>query len=119
MVLNHTSEQHPWFIDAARSRHSARHDFYLWSDGRTDAAGRRLPPNNWVSLFGGSAWEYVPALDQFYYHKYYRQQPDLNWRNPDVEREMFDVMRFWLDRGVAGLRLDAVTGLIEGCAAAR
>jgi alpha-glucosidase len=113
MVLNHTSEQHPWFIDAARARDSACHDFYLWSDGRTDAAGRRLPPNNWVSLFGGSAWEYVPQLDQFYYHRYYRQQPDLNWRNPAVEREMFDVMRFWLDRGVAGLRLDAVTGLVK------
>ena len=113
MVLNHTSDQHPWFIDAARARDSACHDFYVWSDGRTDAAGRRLPPNNWVSLFGGSAWEYVPQLDQFYYHRYYRQQPDLNWRNPRVEREMFDVMRFWLDRGVAGFRLDAITALVE------
>jgi alpha-glucosidase len=113
MVLNHTSEQHPWFIDAARARDSACHDFYLWSDGRTDAAGRRLPPNNWVSLFGGSAWEYVPQVDQFYYHRYYPQQPDLNWRNPAVEREMFDVMCFWLDRGVCGFRLDAITGLVK------
>ena len=113
MVLNHSSDQHPWFIDARRARDSACHDFYVWSDGRTDAAGRRLPPNNWVSLFGGSAWEYVPQLDQFYYHRYYPQQPDLNWRNPRVEREMSDVMRFWLDRGVAGFRLDAITALVE------
>jgi alpha-glucosidase len=113
MVLNHTSEKHPWFVEAARSRDSGRHDFYLWSDGRTAQDGKRLPPNNWVSLFGGSAWEYVPAVDQFYYHKYYRQQPDLNWRNPQVEAAMFDHLRFWLDRGVAGFRLDAITSLIK------
>ncbi len=66
------------------------------------------PPNNWVSLFGGSAWEWVPAVHQFYYHEFYKQQPDLNWRNPAVEKAMFDAMRFWLDRGVAGFRLDAI-----------
>ena len=113
MVLNHTSEQHPWFIDAARARDSACHDFYLWSDGRTDAAGRRLPPNNWVSLFGGSAWQFVPAVGQFYYHAFYRQQPDLNWRNRKVEQAMFAAMRFWLDRGVSGFRLDALPQLFE------
>jgi alpha-glucosidase len=113
MVLNHTSDQHPWFIDAARSRDSRYHDFYVWSPGKVDAAGHRQPPNNWVSLFGGSAWEFVPAVGQFYYHRFYRQQPDLNWRNPEVERAMFAAMRFWLDRGVAGFRLDAVTELFE------
>jgi alpha-glucosidase len=113
MVLNHTSDQHPWFVEASRSRESPWHDFYAWHDGRTDANGVRQPPNNWVSLFGGSAWEYVPAVDRFYYHKYYRQQPDLNWRNPQVERTMFEMMRSWLDRGVAGFRLDAITSLIE------
>jgi len=113
MVLNHTSDQHPWFVAAASSRESPRHDFYVWSDGRTDAAGHRLPPNNWVSLFGGSAWQYMPAVSQFYYHKFYRQQPDLNWRNPAVEQAMFDAIRFWLDRGVAGFRLDAITALFE------
>ncbi len=113
MVLNHTSDQHPWFQDAVRARDSAWHDFYLWSDGRTDTHGRRLPPNNWQSLFGGSAWEYVPAVDQFYYHRYYRQQPDLNWRNARVEQAMFAVLQFWLARGVAGFRLDAITGLIK------
>jgi len=113
MVLNHTSDQHPWFVEAASSRQASRHDFYVWSEGHDDAAGKRLPPNNWVSLFGGSAWQYVPAVSQFYYHKFYRQQPDLNWRNPQVEQAMFAAMRFWLDRGVAGFRLDAITELIE------
>jgi alpha-glucosidase len=113
MVLNHTSDQHPWFLDAARARDSRHHDFYVWSAGKRDAAGHRQPPNNWVSLFGGSAWEFVPAVDEFYYHRFYRQQPDLNWRNPAVEQAMFAALRFWLDRGVAGFRLDAVTELFE------
>ena len=113
MVLNHTSDQHPWFVEAASSRSGPKHDFYVWNDGRTDAAGHHLPPTNWVSLFGGSAWQYVPAVNQFYYHKFYRQQPDLNWRNPLVEQAMFAAMRFWLDRGVAGFRLDAITALLE------
>jgi alpha-glucosidase len=113
MVLNHSSDQHPWFIDAARSRDSPTHDFYVWNAGKPDAAGHPQPPNNWVSLFGGSAWEFVPAVGQFYYHRFYRQQPDLNWRNPRVEQAMFAAMRFWLDRGVAGFRLDAITELFE------
>jgi len=113
MVLNHTSDQHPWFLDAERSRDSAHHDFYLWSAGTGATGGTRLPPNNWVSLFGGSAWQFVPAVGEFYYHRFYRQQPDLNWRNPQVEQAMFAAMRFWLDRGVAGFRLDAITELFE------
>ena len=136
MVLNHTSDQHPWFRAASSSRTSPEHDFYVWNDGKPGSTataentahsagttnpggpnltdtGNRLPPNNWVSLFGGSAWQWVPAVDQFYYHMFYRQQPDLNWRNPRVEKSMFDVMRFWLDRGVAGFRLDAITTLFE------
>ena len=113
MVLNHTSDQHPWFLAASRARDSGHHDFYVWSDGKLDADGNSRPPNNWVSLFGGSAWEYVPAVRQSYYHRFYRQQPDLNWRNPEVEQAMFGAMRFWLDRGVAGFRLDAITELFE------
>jgi alpha-glucosidase len=113
MVLNHTSEQHPWFIEASRSRSAPHHDFYVWNDGKRDAAGKPLPPNNWVSLFGGSAWAWVPAVRQFYYHRFYRQQPDLNWRNAQVEQSMFAAMRFWLDRGVVGFRLDAITELFE------
>jgi alpha-glucosidase len=113
MVLNHTSDQHPWFLEAARSRTAPHHAFYVWSDGKRSAAGAPVPPNNWVSLFGGSAWQFVPAVGQFYYHRFYRQQPDLNWRNPAVEQAMFAAMRFWLDRGVAGFRLDAITELFE------
>jgi alpha-glucosidase len=113
MVLNHTSERHPWFQAAARSRTDPRHDWYIWSEGRRGGDGRPLPPNNWVSMFGGSAWTYQPSVRQYYYHEFYRQQPDLNWRNPQVEQAMFAAMRFWLDRGVAGFRLDAITWLFE------
>jgi len=113
MVLNHTSDQHPWFIESSRSKRSPKHDWYVWRDGKTDANGKRLPPNNWQSVFGHSAWAYDPKLDQFYYHKFYVQQPDLNWRNPAVERAMFGAMRFWLERGVAGFRLDAIPTLFE------
>jgi alpha-glucosidase len=125
MVLNHTSDKHQWFIDSASSRSNPKHDWYVWNDGvpangpnvtayqkRFEHEGR-VPPNNWVSLFGGSAWEWVPAVHQFYYHKFYVQQPDLNWRNPAVEKACFDAMRFWLDRGIAGFRLDAIPTLFE------
>jgi alpha-glucosidase len=113
MVLNHTSDRHPWFLEAASSRTNPKHDWYVWNDGKTDAAGNRMPPNNWLSLFGGPAWEWVPGIQQYYYHEFYPQQPDLNWRNPQVEQAMFGAMQFWLDRGVAGFRLDAVTRLFE------
>jgi len=125
MVLNHTSDKNQWFIDSASSRTNPKHDWYVWNDGlpadgpnvtayqkRFQHEGR-VPPNNWVSGFGGSAWEWVPAVHQFYYHEFYKQQPDLNWRNPAVEKAAFDAMRFWLDRGVAGFRLDAIPTLFE------
>lgn len=117
MVLNHTSDKHEWFIEACKSRTNPKHDWYVWSDGKPGTGKYehegRVPPNNWISGFGGSAWEWVPAVHQFYYHKFYKQQPDLNWRNPAVEKAIFDTMRFWLDRGVAGFRLDAVPTLFE------
>ena len=117
MVLNHTSDKHQWFIDAASSRTNPKHDWYVWNDGRPgtgpNAHEGKVPPNNWISIFGGSAWEWVPAVHQFYYHKFYKQQPDLNWTNPEVEKAMFNAMRFWLDRGVAGFRLDAIPTLFE------
>jgi alpha-glucosidase len=125
MVLNHTSDKHAWFIASSSSRTNPKHDWYVWNDGiPADSPGvtayqkkyeheGRVPPNNWVSLFGGSAWEWVPLLHQFYYHKFYKQQPDLNWRNPAVEKACFDAMRFWLDKGVAGFRLDAIPTLFE------
>lgn len=108
-VLNHTSDQHPWFLDSRSSRTSAHRDWYIWRDGK--APGQ--PPNNWLSTFGGSAWQYDRKTGQYYYHFFYPQQPDLNWRNPAVKDAMFDVTRFWYKRGVSGFRLDAVDTLFE------
>ena len=108
-VLNHTSDQHPWFLDSKSSRTSAHRDWYIWRDGK--APGQ--PPNNWISLFGGSAWQFDPTTNQYYYHFFYAQQPDLNWRNPAVEKVMLDTTRWWYQRGVSGFRLDAVDTLFE------
>ncbi|MEW5988990.1 MAG: alpha-glucosidase [Chloroflexota bacterium] len=108
LVLNHTSDQHPWFIESRSGRDNPRRDWYIWRDGR--AGG---PPNNWYSTFGGPAWSYDPHTGQYYYHFFFREQPDLNWRNPAVKQAMFQAMRFWLDRGVDGFRLDAVGTIFE------
>jgi alpha-glucosidase len=108
-VVNHTSDQHKWFLDSKSSRTSAHRDWYIWRDGK----GPGRPPNNWVSTFGGSAWQFDPTTNQYYYHYFYPQQPDLNWRNPAVKDAMFDVTRFWYNRGVSGFRLDAVDTLFE------
>jgi alpha-glucosidase len=108
-VVNHTSDQHPWFLDSRSSRTSAHRNWYIWRDGK----GTGEPPNNWVSLFGGSAWKFDPTTNQFYYHFFYAAQPDLNWRNPAVKNAMFDVTRWWYRRGVDGFRLDAVDTLFE------
>ena len=108
-VMNHTSDQHPWFINSRSSRTAGKRDWYIWRDGR--ASGQ--PPNNWESTFGGSAWQWDRKTQQYYYHYFYVQQPDLNWRNPEVEKAMFDVPRFWFKRGIAGFRLDAVDTLFE------
>ncbi len=108
-VMNHTSDKHPWFVESASSRTNAKADWYVWHDGK----GPGQPPNNWLSTFGHSAWEYDPKRNQYYYHYFYIQQPDLNWRNPQVETAMFDMLRWWLDKGVAGFRLDAVPTLFE------
>jgi alpha-glucosidase len=108
-VVNHTSDHHPWFLDSKSSRTSAHRDWYIWRDGK----GPGEPPNNWVSGFGGSAWKFDPTTNQYYYHYFYPQQPDLNWRNPAVQKAMFDVTRWWYKRGVSGFRLDAVDTLFE------
>ena len=108
-VVNHTSDQHKWFLDSKSSRTSAHRDWYIWRDGK----GPGEPPNNWVSTFGGSAWKFDPSTSQYYYHFFYPEQPDLNWRNPAVKDAMFDVTRWWYKRGVAGFRLDAVDTLFE------
>ena len=108
-VANHTSDQHKWFQDSKSSRTSAHRDWYIWRDG----SGPGGPPNNWISTFGLSAWTFDPTTQQYYYHYFYPEQPDLNWRNPAVEAAMFDATRFWYKRGVAGFRLDAVDSLFE------
>ncbi len=125
MVMNHTSDKHKWFIESASSRTNPKADWYVWNSGIpastpgvTDYQKKyehdgMVPPNNWTSTFGGSAWEWVPARKQYYYHFFYKQQPDLNWRNPAVEAAMFATIRFWLDRGIAGFRFDAVPTLFE------
>ncbi len=108
-VMNHTSDQHPWFLESESSRNNPKRDWYIWRDGK----GAGKPPNNWTSTFGGSAWTFSPKTDQWYYHYFYPQQPDLNWRNPDVKNAMFDTTRWWYKRGIAGFRLDAVDTLYE------
>ena len=108
-VANHTSDQNPWFIESRSSRTNPKHDWYIWRDGK----GPGQPPNNWLSWFGHSAWTFDAKSGQYYYHYFYPQQPDLNWRNPQVRQAMMDVLRFWMDRGVAGFRIDAVSRLYE------
>jgi alpha-glucosidase len=108
-VPNHTSDQHKWFQESKSSRTSPKRDWYIWRDGK----GPNQPPNNWTSTFGGSAWKYDETTGQYYYHYFYAEQPDLNWRNPEVRKAMLDAMRFWYKRGVAGFRLDAVDTLFE------
>lgn len=102
LVFNHSSDQHAWFRESRASRHNPRRDWYIWRDPRP--GGR--PPNNWQAVFGGKAWEWDERTRQFYLHLFLKEQPDLNWRNPAVPQELMDTVRFWLDRGVDGFRLD-------------
>jgi alpha-glucosidase len=109
LVPNHTSDHHSWFKESESSRNNPKRDWYIWRDGKS--SGR--PPNNWLSWFGGSAWQLDPKTGQYYYHYFYTEQPDLNWRNPEVRKAMYNVMKFWLDRGAAGFRIDAISRLFE------
>ncbi len=109
IVPNHTSEQHPWFVDARRSRRAAHRDWYVWADGKEGGQ----PPNNWVSSFGGPGWTFDEATGQYYFHNHLAEQPDLNWWNEAV-RDAFDgIFRFWSDRGVAGFRIDVCNVIIK------
>ena len=114
-VPNHTADTHPWFAASRASRDDPQRDWYIWRDPAPDGG----PPNNWLSEFGGSAWTLDAATGQYFYHAYLPQQPDLNWRNPAVQDAMLDVLRFWLDRGVDGFRVDAIHHLFEDAAAPR
>ena len=102
LVVNHTSDEHAWFVESRASRDNPRRDFYIWREGAND------PPNNWPSFFGGSAWTRDDATGDWYLHLFARKQPDLNWDNPEVRTEVYDLMRFWLDKGVAGFRMDVI-----------
>ena len=108
-VPNHTSDRHPWFAESRRSRTNAKRDWYLWRDPAPDGG----VPNNWLSNFGGTAWELDERSGQYYYHAFLKEQPDLNWRNPEVRAAMHDVLRFWLNRGVDGFRVDVLWHLIK------
>lgn len=108
MVLNHTSDEHPWFIEARSSRDHPRHDWYVWRSGTPDC-----PPNDLHSVFGGSAWEYVPELGQYYLHQYSVKQPDLNWDNPEVRYALYDMMNWWADNGAGGFRLDVIDSVAK------
>jgi alpha-glucosidase len=109
LVPNHTSDQHPWFIESRSSRDNPKRDWYLWRDPRPDGSA----PNNWMSEFGGSAWQYEAKTQQYYYHAFLSQQPDLNWRNRAVRAAIYDAMRFWLRKGVDGFRVDVIWHLIK------
>src|SRR6202790_4185253 len=109
LVPNHTSDQHPWFIESRASRDNPKRDWYIWREPGADGG----PPNNWLSEFGGGAWQYDAATGQYYYHAFLSQQPALNWRNPEVREAIFEVMRFWLRKGVDGFRVDVIWHLIK------
>ncbi len=108
-VPNHTSDQHPWFLESRSSRDHPKRDWYLWRDPAPDGG----VPNNWMSNFGGPGWTWDETTQQFYYHSFLSQQPDLNWRNPAVREAMFNAMRFWLDKGVDGFRMDVIWLMIK------
>ena len=108
-VPNHSSDRHPWFVESRASRGNPKRDWYIWRDPAPDGG----PPNNWISDFGGSAWDWDAATGQYYLHAFLKQQPDLNWRNPELKRAMLDAMRFWFDRGVDGFRIDVLWHIVK------
>ncbi|SIT02984.1 alpha-glucosidase [Filimonas lacunae] len=109
LVPNHTSHLHPWFLESRSSLHNSKRDWYIWKDAKKDGS----PPNNWLSMFGGGAWEWDEPTQQYYYHAFLKEQPDLNWRNPAVQGAMLDVMRFWLQKGVDGFRVDVMWHMVK------
>jgi alpha-glucosidase len=109
LVPNHTSDEHPWFVEARGSPDAPHRDWYLWRDPGPDGG----PPNNWRSLFGGSAWELDGGSGQYYLHLFHRKQPDLDWWNEEVRGEFDDILRFWFERGIAGVRIDVAHGIVK------
>ncbi len=118
LVISHTSDQHPWFIESSASKDNEKADWYVWVDPKDDGT----PPNNWLSIFGGSAWAWDPGRCQYYLHNFLTSQPDLNFHNPDVQNALLDVARFWLERGVDGFPVSTrstSTSTTRNCAATR
>ncbi|WMZ87519.1 MFS transporter [Staphylococcus pseudintermedius] len=105
LVVNHTSDEHPWFIESKQSCHNPKRDWYIWRDPATDGS----EPNNWESIFNGSTWKYDETTNQYYFHLFSEKQPDLNWENPAVRDEVFNMMNWWFDKGIDGFRVDAIT----------
>ena len=108
LVMNHTSHLHPWFLSSRSSQTNPKRDWYIWKDGK-----KNRPPNNWCSIWGGSAWKWDEHTGQYYLHSFLEEQPDVNWRNSELREAMFDMVRYWLDRGVDGFRLDVVNWFIK------
>jgi oligo-1,6-glucosidase len=108
LVVNHTSDEHKWFVESRKSKDNPYRDFYIWQPGHTAPDGTRTPPNNYPSYFSGSAWTLDPKSNEYYLHYFAAKQPDLNWANPKVREEVFSLMRFWLDKGVSGFRMDVI-----------
>jgi len=104
LVINHTSDEHPWFIESRSSKDNPKRDWYIWHDGKDGAE-----PNNWESIFNGSAWEYDEVTEQYYLHLFSRKQPDLNWENKEVREVLYDTVNWWLDKGIDGFRVDAIS----------
>ncbi|WLR48851.1 alpha-glucosidase [Halobacillus litoralis] len=104
LVLNHTSDEHPWFIESRSSKDNPKRDWYIWRDGKNGAE-----PNNWESIFDGSAWQYDEKTDQYYLHVFSTKQPDLNWENPEVREALYDTVNWWLEKGIDGFRIDAIS----------
>ncbi|MCG1210419.1 alpha-glucosidase [Staphylococcus epidermidis] len=105
LVVNHTSDEHPWFIESKSSKASAKRNWYIWADPKPDGS----KPNNWESIFNGSTWEFDESTKQYYFHLFSKKQPDLNWENPDVRQAVFDMMNWWFEKGIDGFRVDAIT----------
>ncbi|CAH1777671.1 unnamed protein product [Owenia fusiformis] len=112
-IPNHSSDKHPWFEASRQSKSTPFRDYYIWHPGKKLSNGKRAPPNNWLSVFGGSAWEWHPVTEEYYLHQFLKEQPDLNWRNENLRQEMLDVFKFWLDKGVDGFRVDAIKHMYE------
>ena len=109
LVPSHTSHLHPWFLESQSNRDNPKRDWYIWRDPKPDGS----PPNNWLSVFGGPAWTFDEKTGQSYMHSFLREQPELNWRNPQVRSTIYNAMRFWLDKGIDGFRVDVITRMIK------